>query len=89
MGQPGWSKVQSFPYEHIVRVKETRGTETSKYLQEEKEKSIPQVAASERGRAQTRSSDLGLRTPVNRRMHSRMVWKGQPKRVKVLYAKCI
>ena len=89
MGQPGWSKSQSFPHEHIVRVKETRGTETSKYPQEEKEKSIPKVAASEQGRAQTGLSGPGLRTPVNRRMHSRMDWKVQPKRVKVLYAKCI
>ncbi len=31
----------------------TQGTETSKYLQEEKVKTIPPVAASERGRAQT------------------------------------
>ena len=31
----------------------TRGTETSKYLQEEKSSEIPEVAASERGRAQT------------------------------------
>ena len=31
----------------------TQGTETSKYLQEEKSNEIPQVAASERGRAQT------------------------------------
>ena len=33
----------------------TRGTETSKYPEEEKENSIPKVAASEQGRAQTRS----------------------------------
>ena len=32
----------------------TRGTETSKYPKEEKETSIPEVAASETGRAQTR-----------------------------------
>ena len=32
----------------------TRGTETSKYPEEEKEKSIPRVAASEKGGAQTR-----------------------------------
>ena len=32
---------------------ETRGTETSKYPQEKKENSIPKVAASEIGRAQT------------------------------------
>ena len=31
----------------------TRGTETSKYPQEEKTKVIPQVVASERGGAQT------------------------------------
>ena len=31
----------------------TRGTETSKYPQEEKVRTIPLVAASERGRAQT------------------------------------
>ena len=31
----------------------TQGTETSKYLQEEKSNEIPQVAASERGLAQT------------------------------------
>ena len=31
----------------------TRGTETSQYPQEKKETSIPRVAASERGRAQT------------------------------------
>ena len=33
--------------------KGTRGTETSKYPEEKKENSILQVAASERGRAQT------------------------------------
>ena len=37
----------------------TQGTETSKYLEEEKEKSIPLVAASERGTGQT-----GLRPGV-------------------------
>ena len=46
----------SYPYsEYIVYRKGTRGTETSKYPEEEKEKSIPKVAASERGRAQTDS----------------------------------
>jgi hypothetical protein len=33
----------------------TQGTETSKYLQEEKSSEIPRVAASETGRAQTGS----------------------------------
>ncbi len=32
----------------------TQGTETSKYLEEEKSNEIPQVAASERGKAQTK-----------------------------------
>jgi hypothetical protein len=35
------------------RTEGTQGTETSKYLQEKKETSIPLVAASERGVAQT------------------------------------
>ena len=53
MGQPGWSNVQSFLCESITQVKETRGTETSKYPEEEKTNVIPLVAASERGGAQT------------------------------------
>ena len=43
-------------------MKVTQGTETSKYLEEEKEKSIFLVAASERERAQTKDLSLGLRT---------------------------
>ena len=39
--------------ESIAYTGETRGTETSKYPQEKKENSIPKVAASEIGRAQT------------------------------------
>ena len=39
--------------ESITYMGETRGTETSKYPQEKKENSIPKVAASEIGRAQT------------------------------------
>ena len=38
----------------VVYRKGTQGTETSKYLQEKKENSIPRVVASEIGRAQTR-----------------------------------
>ncbi len=40
----------------------TRGTETSKYPEEEKETSISQVAASERERAQTTEFILWVRT---------------------------
>ena len=50
MGQPVHSDVDTL----LVRG-QTRGTETSKYPQEEKITMIPQVVASERGRAQTGS----------------------------------
>ena len=50
-------------FKRAVRESEvTQGTETSKYLEEEKEKSISLVAASERERAQTKDLSLGLRT---------------------------
>ena len=39
--------------EYIGHAEGTRGTETSKYPEEKKETSIPKVAASEIGRAQT------------------------------------
>ena len=39
--------------ECIAAEERTQGTETSKYLQEQKKTLIPSVAASERGRAQT------------------------------------
>ena len=48
MGQPVHSDVDT-----LLRRGQTRGTETSKYPQEEKITMIPQVVASERGRAQT------------------------------------
>ena len=44
----------------IAAEKATRGTETSKYPEEKEETSIPQVAASEQGRAQT-MGDHGVR----------------------------
>ena len=53
MGEPGWGNTQSLLPEYIGQVEGTRGTETSKYPEEEKEKSIPSVAASESGGAQT------------------------------------
>ena len=49
MGQPGAVK----PHHSMINGRQTQGTETSKYLEEEKTKVIPQVAASERGEAQT------------------------------------
>ena len=53
MGQPGTGNAVSLPAEYIGRVERTQGTETSKYLQEEKSTEIFLVAASERERAQT------------------------------------
>ena len=53
MGKPGGSHVPSSMNESIVHEKGTRGTETSKYPEEKKEKSILLVAASEEGRGQT------------------------------------
>ena len=48
----------------IVIEKVTRGTETSKYPEEEKETSIFLVAASERERGQTISLLMGSRTLI-------------------------
>ena len=48
MGQPGTLKAY-----HSSNREPTRGTETSKYPEEKKIIMIPQVVASEKGRAQT------------------------------------
>ena len=48
MGKPGGGHAPSPPAEYIGRVGQTEGTETSKYLQEQKAIAISQVAASER-----------------------------------------
>jgi hypothetical protein len=53
MGQPTSSHVEVSPAEYIGRRKTTQGSEPSQYLQEQKTKVIPLVAASERGTAQT------------------------------------
>ena len=58
MGKPGSRHGLSPAAEHIGSVEGTRGSETSQYPQEEKSIEIPSVAASERGRAQTSSSDI-------------------------------
>ena len=59
MGKPGGSHVPPSYAEKNRHMKTTRGTETSKYPEEKKETSIPQVAASEKGAAQT-TSDRGV-----------------------------
>ena len=49
--------------EYIGYVKGTQGTETSKYLEENKENSIPSVVANESGTAQTETYGFrGCRT---------------------------
>jgi hypothetical protein len=56
-GCPNGETQQSEPLlpipEHIGYLEGTQGTETSKYLEEKKEISIPSVVANERGGAQT------------------------------------
>ena len=62
----------------------TRGTETSKYPEEEKSNEIPQVVASERGRGQTACSDAyGVRTAKTYLQVNRTAWEGGPERVRV------
>ena len=61
MEESGWFNSQSALGEYIAMTQVTQGTETSKYLEEKKETSIFQVAASERERGQTNSLLLGLR----------------------------
>ena len=59
MGEPGGGHTPSFPTEYIGWRRRTRGSETSQYPQEKKSREIPSVAASERGRAQTREHACG------------------------------
>ena len=53
MGEPGRVNNRSSMTEFIGHEKGTRGTETSKYPEEKKEKSISLVVASEEERGQT------------------------------------
>ena len=73
-------------HKYIVYRRDTRGTETSQYLQEEKETSIPKVVASEIGRAQTRSRNTSGVVDYNKllKVIAEMFWKSIPKKVKVL-----
>ncbi len=54
MGKPAWCRRHAQRTESIGAVRQTRGTETSKYPEEKKTIVIPSVAASERGRAKTK-----------------------------------
>ena len=74
--------------EFIAYWRQTQGTETSKYLQEQKENSIPWVAASETGRAQTKELALWgcrtLNTELQKNDLGEATWKGPQNKVKAL-----
>ena len=53
MGKPVGGNTPTLPPESIGWIEGTRGTETSKYPEEKKERSISRVAASEKEGAQT------------------------------------
>ena len=58
MGKPNVGNAALFIHESNSVWKGTRGTETSKYPEEKKEKSISKVVASEMDRAQTDSRNI-------------------------------
>ena len=71
--------------EPIGQEEGTRGTETSKYPQEKKERSIPLVAASEAGRAQTIYLTINgvVGSPLKPLQSlAEAIWKGPQDRVK-------
>ena len=74
----------SYPMVNKIAIeKVTRGTETSKYPEEEKETSIFLVAASERERGQTVSLLAGLRTTdMDVWLIVEEIWKVPTQRVK-------
>ena len=75
--------MRSYPVVNkIVTEKATRGTETSKYPEEEKETSIPQVAASEQGRAQTMSNHGVVGHSKLEAYIVEAAWKGLTQRVR-------
>ena len=89
MGEPGGVQTPSFTTEYIGCRRRTRGSETSQYPQEKKTNVIPQVAASERGRAQTHGhAHGGCGAPdMGWQKYRRTVWKGRPETVIARYSK--
>ena len=88
MRKLGWGNTQSPCTEFIGATGRTQGTETSKYLEEKKETSIPSVAASESGTSPNRDSSRGCGSTegFDKTVPSTRAWKGPPQRVKVPYA---
>ena len=87
-GNPHGVKTVYLHAEYIGMRRQTRGTETSKYPEEEKTIVIPSVAASERGLAQTKElAPWGCRTShmeLQRCWLGEEVWKGPLEEVKAL-----
>ena len=84
MGEPAARKARHHD------VGPTRGTETSKYPEEEKTRVIPRVAASESGGAQTVRVEAraGLKdSDVGERSSGEQGWKTRPEGVKAAYPK--
>ena len=67
----------------------TQGTDTSQYLEERKSNETPQVAASERGRAQTEPGNwVGVVGPPSSTTEaSGSTWEGTAQRVRPPYTK--
>jgi len=83
MGEPGGSNVPPRWSEHIASIGATRGTETSQYPEEEKERSISGVVASEKERAQTIGrARWGCGPAFSEETLAEEGWKARPKRVK-------
>ncbi len=84
MGKPTAGNAAVRRAEQIGAYERTEGSETSQYLEEKKENSIPPVVASERGRGQTvRGNSAGVVGPhLGLRPCRRTVWKGGPQRVR-------
>ena len=92
MGEPVGTHLPTPPAEHIGWEEATRGTETSKYPEEEKSNEIPLVVASERGPRTNRPLLLrgrgcgaGRRAVTNPR-GSGTAWEGRRHRVRAPYA---
>ena len=84
MGKPTAGNAAVRRAESIGAHERTEGSETSQYLEEKKENSIPLVVASERGRGQTAAGNcVGVAGPLKGPgLDSRAAWKGGPQRVR-------
>src|SRR5699024_3529553 len=91
MGEPSTRHGVELTSEYIGCKRQTRGTETSQYPEEEKAIAISRVAASETESAQTKKIAFwGCRTrymEIQNYPLEESIWKGQPQQVTALYSK--